>query len=305
MTIQTTFTDQLIFNGSVSGGTFSWNSPFVFPNAVDIFDVNDDTNLDSTDYLGSPSTLFTGFYYVAPNGQTFAIFGPSGASSYRIPYNSADYDLAAVFPGSGSTTNFQANDFSPTGNLICFLPGSLIATPQGETRVEELRMTDQVLTAVGDAIPVKWIGRQTVSTRFNTADRLRPVRFAAGSLGNGLPHSHLTVTADHAMLVDGVLCNASVLVNDVTIIRVPLEEMGESFTVYHIETETHEIILANGAETETYIDHTSRRAFDNYAEYEALYGDEPEMTELRLPRITTRRQLTDQIRHFLNSAQAA
>ncbi len=122
------------------------------------------------------------------------------------------------------------------------------------------------------------------------------MRFAAGSLGDGLPHSDLTVTADHAMLVDGVLCNASALVNGTTISRVPLAEMGDSYTVYHIETEAHEIILANGAATETYIDHTSRRVFDNHAEYAALYGDEPEMQELPLPRATCFRMLPPSIR---------
>ncbi|TBX27786.1 Hint domain-containing protein, partial [Nioella sediminis] len=93
-----------------------------------------------------------------------------------------------------------------------------------------------------------------------------------GSLGNGLPHTDLMVTADHGMLVDGVVCHAGALVNDTTITRVPLSEMGETYTVYHIETEEHEIILANGAPAETFIDNVSRRVFDNYSEFDALYG---------------------------------
>ena len=67
--------------------------------------------------------------------------------------------------------------------------------------------------------------------------------------------------------------------------------MGDSYTVYHVETDAHEIIFANGAPTETYIDLASRRGFDNFAEYEALYGEEPEMQELPYPRITTFREL--------------
>ena len=191
------------------------------------------------------------------------------------------------------------------GAANCFLTGTLIAQSSGEIPVEALRGGDEILGANGEFLTVKWIGRQTVSTRFGPADRLRPVRFAIGSLGNGLPHSELTVTADHAMLVDGVLCNASTLVNGATITRAPLAEMGESYTVYHIETEAHEIILANGAATETYIDHTSRRAFDNYAEYEALYGDETAMQELPIPRISSARQLPVAIRNMLNKKGAA
>ena len=99
------------------------------------------------------------------------------------------------------------------------------------------------------------------------------------------------------MLVDGVLCEAASLVNGSTVTRVPLSEFGENFTVYHVETDTHEIILANGAPTETFIDNVSRRAFDNHAEFEALFGENPaEMEELRHPRASNARQLPERIR---------
>ena len=179
---------------------------------------------------------------------------------------------------------------------FCFAAGTGIAGPDGETAVENLKPGDLITTEDGRNVPVKWVGYQTISTRFNPAERLRPVRFALGSLGEGLPHSALTVTADHAMLVDGILCVASALVNGSTITRVPLAEMGERFTVYHVETEAHDIILANGAAAETYIDHASRRAFDNFAEYEALYGGEAEIAELAYPRVTAARQLPAHIR---------
>ncbi|MFV1874343.1 Hint domain-containing protein [Nioella sp.] len=183
-----------------------------------------------------------------------------------------------------------------TGSYIyCFLGGTRIMTPQGEIEVERLTIGDPVLTAEGCIVPVKWIGRQTVSTRFGPSERLMPVRFAAGSLGDNLPHADLTVTADHGMLVEGVICHAGALVNGTTIRRVPLKEMGETYTVYHIETEEHEIILANGAPAETFIDNVSRRVFDNFAEFEALYGDVPEMEELPYPRAMSARQVPNRI----------
>ena len=132
-----------------------------------------------------------------------------------------------------------------------------------------------MLNAAGEELPVKWVGRQTVSTRFGPADRMLPVRLTAGSLGENVPHSDLTVTADHALLVDGVLCAAGALVNGTTISHVPLEEMEETYTVFHVETEGHEIILANGAPAETFMDMTGRMAFDNYGEFQSLYGDPP------------------------------
>ena len=101
-------------------------------------------------------------------------------------------------------------------------------TPQGEIEVERLAIGEPVLTAEGAPVPVKWIGCQTVSTFFGPAERLMPVRISAGALGNDLPHSDLTVTADHGMLVEGVICHAGALVNGETITRVPLSEMAKA-----------------------------------------------------------------------------
>jgi hypothetical protein len=212
---------------------------------------------------------------------------------YGVSLTQLDYpDIASL--------NLDTSDYP-----FCFLAGTAIATPEGPVAVETLRIGDLVLTADGHRVPVKWIGRQTVSTRFGPAERLMPVRFAAGSLGEGLPHNDLTVTADHGMLVDGVICHAGALVNGTTITRVPLSEMGETYMVYHIETDEHEIILANGAPAETFIDNVSRRVFDNFAEFEALYGDVPEMEELPYPRAMSARQVPGRIRALLNGRRAA
>ncbi|MCV6584279.1 MAG: Hint domain-containing protein [Marinibacterium sp.] len=196
-------------------------------------------------------------------------------------------------------------DFTVTADFACFARGTRIATPAGETLVEDLQIGDLVRAADGRDVPVKWVGTQTVMTRFKPAERLALVRFAAGSLGNDLPRRDLMVTTDHAMLVDGVLCHAGALVNGDSIVQIPAAEMGESYTVYHIETDTHEIILAEGAETETFIDNVSRRVFDNYAEFEALYGDVDEMIELPLPRALSQRQVPLALRKRLGAVRAA
>ena len=110
----------------------------------------------------------------------------------------------------------------------------------------------------------------------------------------------LTVTAAPAILVDGVLCHASALVNGTPITRVPLSEFGENYVVFHLETDVHEIILANGAPAETFVDNVSRRAFDNHAEFEALFGENPpEMVELPHPRASNGRQLPSRIKSRL------
>ena len=208
--------------------------------------------------------------------------------------------------GVGNVSNIPStlaeSELNTSNFTVCFFPGTLIAIPGGECEVEQLASGDLVMVGDTHAVPVKWIGLQSVSTLFGPAERLMPVRIAAGSLGGGgggqplQPHSDLTVTADHAMLVDGVLCEAGALVNGTTISRVPLSEFGGRYTVYHVETEAHEIILANGAPAETFVDNASRRAFDNFSEFEALHGDTREMKELPYPRASNARHLPARIK---------
>ncbi|WP_420397717.1 Hint domain-containing protein [Nioella sp.] len=249
-------------------------------------------NLGSTS--GGSPYYDDGPYTVTDQGFTGSdpVFIDANAGTFTYTISLSDW----VSGGSPSTIRLLFEDDSGLGgffdlNLTCFAAGTMIATPDGETAVETVQIGDLVSTGTGAAVAVKWIGRQTVMTLFGPAERLMPVRFAAGSLGDGLPHNDLIVTADHGMLVDDVICHAGALVNGTTITRVPLAEMGESYTVYHIETEAHEIILANGAPAETFIDNVSRRAFDNFAEFETLYGDVPEMEELPYPRAMSARQV--------------
>jgi hypothetical protein len=285
-------------------GTYTYN--------VDV--TGTDTITLTGDWSGQPSTAANdgpsfadGSYSVVgpslPAWMTFSLDSATGAMS--ISFTTAD-----LIANGGLNQNFSLDisglaNFGGTDqdtieiNVTCYGEGTRITTPSGDTTVETLSIGDEVLTAEGRAVPVKWIGRQTVSTRFGPAERLMPVRFSAGSLGDGLPHTDLTVTSDHGMLVDGVICHAGALLNGTTITRVPLREMGETYTVYHIETEAHEIILANGAPAETFIDNVSRRAFDNFAEFDALYGDVPEMDELDYPRAMSARQVPETIRRTL------
>jgi hypothetical protein len=287
------------------GTTLSWTDHLPFTQPYTVVDQNRDGNLDiGVDGNDANTWTFTGYYYTHTDGSEHPIYYPGSGSFYYIPYNRAETELPNEMPSSGSTTNFS-NNFEPNGAPLCFAEGSLIATPAGEVAVERLCIGDTVLTAEGRAVPVKWIGRQTVMTRFGPAERLMPVQFAVGSLGAGLPHADLTVTADHGMLVSSVICHAGALVNGTTITRVPLAEMGEAYTFYHIETEAHEIILANGALAETFIDNVSRRVFDNYAEFDALYGDVPEMEELPYPRAMSARQVPASIVGKLSRRAAA
>ena len=270
-----------------AGYTLTDNTPSTPSNVInDEFTVGEGMTV-----VGSPALDGTYIGTYVNGGDTFFVVD-AGGGNYKLYSNSplASASYPATFTAS------DAAGVTAATYPACFFAGTRIATETGDIAVEHLQIGDSIQRASGKVTRVKWIGLQTVSTRFGPAARLMPVRLAAGSLGDGLPHTDLTVTADHGMLVDGVICHAGALVNGATITRVPLSEMGGSYTVYHIETEAHEIILANGAPAETFIDNVSRRAFDNFAEFDALYGDVPEMVELHFPRAMSERQVPAAIR---------
>jgi hypothetical protein len=173
----------------------------------------------------------------------------------------------------------------------CFLPGTLIATPDGPVKVEDLRVGDTIMKAHGRETSVMFVGRQTIGTALGLPSHFRPVRIEKGCLGNGLPKRNLYVTADHAIYWLGMLVNAGALVNDSTITWLPEADLGDSLTVYHVETLEHELILAEGVPCESFVDFAGRRNFDNFWEYQALYREDRKIDEMNLPRITSKRVL--------------
>lgn len=205
-----------------------------------------------------------------------------------------------VFQSTG--TNVVAGDISAASSVfyvsnpliaappVCFTAGTFIRTLAGECLVETLAIGDTVTLANGGSTTIKWIGRQTIPLATARIDGYLPVLIRAGALGDAVPVTDLYVSPDHAMLFENTLIHAGAMVNGHSIIA--LATWSGDVEYFHIETEQHEIILANGAPAETFIDNQARQRFDNAAEYEALYPDEKPMKELYLPRVKFRRQLS-------------
>ena len=186
----------------------------------------------------------------------------------------------------------------------CFAAGTGIDTPSGPRAVEELREGDDILTADGRAVPMLWLGRQPLVKRFRGA-RAQLVRIAAGALGGGLPRRDLLVTGDHGMVLDGLVINAGALGGGGGIDLVPLSRTPDRQTVYHVETARHEVILAEGAACETFVDYAGRAAFDNYADYLARHGAGWLIPENPLPRISAARQIPWHLRRRIGLGRAS
>jgi hypothetical protein len=184
-----------------------------------------------------------------------------------------------------------------TADVSCFYAGSSIRTPSGDVAVETLKPGDLVMTADGRAVAVIWLGVQTVSTRFADPLLVLPIRVMAGALADNTPRRDLLLSPDHALLVDGILVHAGALVNGASIFRETYAP--ESFVYYHVETENHELILAENALAETFVDNVDRLHFDNWDEHQALYPAGRTVAELPYPRAKGRRQVPARIRAAL------
>jgi hypothetical protein len=134
---------------------------------------------------------------------------------------------------------------------VCFTPGALILTPDGERPVETLRPGDLVVTRDRGAQRVLWVGTETWPGTGDTA----PVLIRAGALGN---RRDLLVSPQHRMLIRGwraelfaglpeAMVAAVHLVNGRTVVRAP----RPSVTYLHFMLERHEIVFAEGAQTES------------------------------------------------------
>ena len=210
------------------------------------------------------------------------------------------FDLQVVDDDAGGIVNVTA---APDGHsleiALCFYPGTGIATPQGARAVETLRPGDLVLTANG-ALPVRWIGQSHIDTRFGDKRRSLPVRITAGALGGGLPRRDLLLSPGHAVFLDGILAHASALVNGETIIQE--HAVPQQFTYYHVELATHELLLAEGVQAESFVDNVDRMHFHNWDEREAPRAP---IAEMPYPRARAQRQLPQSVRRMLAVAKRA
>lgn len=170
---------------------------------------------------------------------------------------------------------------------ICFWPGTRIATPAGEVPIEGLRPGDLVLTAEGEAVPVRWLWRQTIAPGAADPDRAHPVRIAAGALGGGLPRRDLRVSPRHAIRLGTVLAEVGALANGGSI---RAEHEAGPLVWYTVELDAHRLILAEGVAAESFIDHVPRQMFDGWAEYLAAGGEDRPIAEMALPRVQSARQ---------------
>ena len=155
------------------------------------------------------------------------------------------------------------------GSIPCFADRTQIRTIEGDIAVEELCVGDVVLTASGEARPIQWLGHRRIE---RPAREQWPVRVLAGAFGDNLPSRDLMLSPGHAVCVsvlDEVFVPVGELVNGTTVTQVEVDAV----TYWHVELESHDVLLAEGLPCESYMDAGNRAFFGR--EYGRLQAIDP------------------------------
>jgi hypothetical protein len=103
-----------------------------------------------------------------------------------------------------------------------------------------------------------WVGSRRVDcTRHPRPELVHPVRITAGAFGPRLPKRDPLLSPDHAVFAEGVLIPVKRLVNGGSVSVDP----RASVEYFHIELDRHDVVLAEGLPTESYLDAGDRDRF--------------------------------------------
>ncbi len=137
-------------------------------------------------------------------------------------------------------------------DVTCFGAGTLIDTPKGQRRIDDLSEGDLICTHNAGTQAIEWIGKSTVKANADLA----PVIISKGALGNT---RDIVLSPNHAVLIqdwraemfigtDAALIRAKDLVNGDTIYRRRQPEI----TYLHVLLRGHHIVKTSGLLSESF-----------------------------------------------------
>lgn len=185
---------------------------------------------------------------------------PGGSLIVELDDANPENGVVSFLNADGEVTG-TAN-FYEIENVIypCFTPGTLIATPDGERRVEELQVGDRVITRDNGIQSIRWLGQQSLDAEaLKRAEHLQPILIREGALGNGLPERDMMVSPNHRVLVANdktalYFEDREVLVAAKHLVGLEGIDAVETSTVtyIHFMFDQHEVVLSDGAWTESF-----------------------------------------------------
>ncbi|MEM6941450.1 MAG: Hint domain-containing protein [Pseudomonadota bacterium] len=144
--------------------------------------------------------------------------------------------------------------------IPCFTPGTLIATPQGARPVESLVAGDAVLTRDHGFQTLRWVGaRELTAAVLQAEPTFRPIRIGRGALSPGCPERDLVVSPQHRILIAGGQNQVYFQTDEVLVAAKHLTHLDGvdvldpvAVTYIHLLCDQHEIVLSDGAWTESF-----------------------------------------------------
>ncbi|MCP1201904.1 Hint domain-containing protein [Acetobacter oryzoeni] len=186
------------------------------------------------------------------------------------------YTVTLNIPNVEATGFNLVNDNQGGTIITCFLAGSMICTPDGDVAVEDLQIGDQLVTFDWEhdrevTRPVVWVGKAHAKVRAGLPDDEAgyPVRILKNAISDGVPYKDMLITAEHCLCFEGKFVPARMLVNGFSIFY---DKSITSYDYYHVETDQHSVITADGMLTESYLDTGNRRAFRQEGKVATLRG---------------------------------
>lgn len=154
----------------------------------------------------------------------------------------------------------------------CFVDGTLIDTPYGPRRVEDLRAGDRVITRDNGAQEILWAGARWLE--FSGAGdftKLQPIRLLKDSLGPGVPDRDILLSPMHRVVVrdplvglltghEEVMCPVKALINGRTIVQ----ETRRQVSYHHLLFEDHQVLTSSGCDSESF--YPGRVGLDGFAD---------------------------------------
>ena len=241
-----------ISNINVTANNFNFISGFVFQSGNPDGSIGYNVQLSYQPF--SNDNNFLNFYY---NSQQVSSF--TGVTYLR------EFRDNTVFPAQSTFTQAQQGSVPVSVVAVCFVTGDRIRTIRGEVAVEDLQVGDRAVTASGALRPITWIGHRHLDGRGRALPvPQQPIRVRAGAFGSGLPARDLRLSPGHPVLVGadadaagGHLVPVMCLINGTSIAREP----AAAVTYWHVELDSHDILLAEGLPAESYYDMGSRAWF--------------------------------------------
>src|ERR1700722_6306169 len=126
----------------------------------------------------------------------------SGTSTYAFVNGERPNEAAAWAAGFGANS----------ADIPCFLPGTRIRTPRGETPVERLEVGDIIVTASGTHKRLIWIGVGRSLVTRGRRSAATPIIVRKGALADNVPYCDLRITKGHSLYLGGVMIPAEFLV---------------------------------------------------------------------------------------------